>query len=427
MKIQDLIATPIAISDPPLRNASGLHAPYALRIIVELKTDNGISGVSEVPGDTETEKILNFISDGLVGQDPHQLNSLFLNVQSRFSGTLDFDGSKQLDYRYFPRVWSAVEVACLDIIGKDTGRPICDLLGGRLRDRVPFAAYLFYKEEGAGGEYGFGIDPGASGWDAARQTAALDPQGIVAEAAAMRDKFGFRSLKLKGGVFPPHEEAAAIIAMRDAFGPEVPLRLDPNAVWSMEASLSVAQELEGILEYLEDPIRGQENMARLRKKIGIPLATNMCTTSFADLPASIAVGSEDIILSDHHFWGGLRACADLFRICEVFGRGVSMHSNSHVGVSLAAMIHLGSVIPNLQYDLDTHYPWQTEEVIIQGQFSFQDGYVDVPKGPGLGVEIDRVALEKLHTKYLECGLAHRDDQTEMQKIEPGWQFKPVRW
>src|ERR1044072_474572 len=111
--------------------------------------------------------------------------------------------------------------------------------------------------------------------------------------------------------------------------------------------------MDGIIEYLEDPARGQENMAKVRQALNIPLATNMCTTSFEDLPGSIALGSEDIILSDHHFWGGLRTSVELARICETFGRGLSMHSNSHLGISLAAMVHLGAAIPRLDYALDT--------------------------------------------------------------------------
>jgi glucarate dehydratase len=174
-------------------------------------------------------------------------------------------------------------------------------------------------------------------------------------------------------------------------------------------------------------VRGQENMAAVRKAVNIPLATNMCTTSFDDLPGSIHHHSEDIILSDHHFWGGLRASLDLARICRVFGRGLSMHSNSHVGISLAAMVHLAAATPNLTYACDTHYPWQSEEVITQGQFTFEDGSIEVSNEPGLGIELDRQALAQLHENYKACGLTYRNDEIEMQKVEPGWKFMSVRW
>jgi glucarate dehydratase len=420
--------TPIAVADPPLLNAAGLHAPFALRTIVELVTDGGVSGLSEIPGKAEVDAALASARDVVVGRDPFQLNSLRAALEGRF-GRKDHDrrGQTPWDQRRLVHVFSAVEVACLDIIGKETNRPVVDLLGGPVRERVSFAAYLFCKHAGAGGELGFETDPGAAGWPAARQAEALDPDAIVAQAQAMCREFGFRSIKLKAGVLEPEIEVATILSLREAFGPEVPLRIDPNAVWSVPTAIRWGRELAGVLEYYEDPVRGQEAMAEVRRAVGIPLATNMCTTSFADLPGSIRLGSEDIILSDHHFWGGLRACAQLGRICQVFGRGLSMHSNSHVGISLAAMTHLAAAVGNLTYSLDTHYPWQSEEVIVGGRIRFEDGALPVPREPGLGVELDRAALEVLHERYQACGLTRRDDEAEMQKVQPGWKFRPTRW
>tara|TARA_Y100001933_G_C19004929_1_gene566171 strand:- start:3411 stop:4058 length:648 start_codon:yes stop_codon:yes gene_type:complete len=215
--------------------------------------------------------------------------------------------------------------------------------------------------------------------------------------------------------------------LRKEFGEKVPLRFDPNAVWSMNTAICYGKKLEGCLEYFEDPVRGQENMASLAKEINIPLATNMCTTSFEEISNSIELGSEDIILSDHHFWGGLKASMELNKICHAIGRGFSMHSNSHVGISMAAMVHLGAAIPQLDYALDTHYPWQVDEVIKGGKIKIKEGYADVPEGPGLGVEIDRTKLEKLHQQYLQCGLTERDDEIEMKKVNPEWEFKLQRW
>lgn len=207
-------------------------------------------------------------------------------------------------------------------------------------------------------------------------------------------------------------------ALYQEFGKEVPLRFDPNAIWKPETGLKYGKVMEPILEYLEDPVRGQENMAWLRKQIKTPLATNMCTTSFDEIPSSIQLGSEDIILSDHHFWGGLKASMELSRICSVFGRDLSMHSNSHLGISLAAMVHLGAALPNLRYALDTHYPWQSEEIIKAGRFEFKNGAVAVPSGPGLGVELDRESLKKLHQNYLDCGLKKGTTRSKCKRCSP---------
>ncbi|MGA0557652.1 enolase C-terminal domain-like protein [Larkinella sp. VNQ87] len=427
-RIKEITVTPIAIVDPPLLNAAGLHAPYALRTIVELLTDDGVSGISEIPGNRDIDRALEASRDLLMGRDVFQLNEIRRVLVNHFgTDTAAQRGETPWDQRKMVHIFSSIEVACLDIIGKVTGRPVVDLLGGKMRDRVPFSAYLFYKYEGAGGKLGFGTDPNATGWAAARQASGLNPAEIVAQAQAMCAEFGFQSIKLKGGVFEPRQEVNAMFALHEAFGPNVPLRIDPNALWTVETSIQYGREMEPILEYLEDPTRGQEGMARVRKAIKTPLATNMCTTSFDDIPNSIAVGSEDIILSDHHFWGGLRASMTLSGICETFGRGLSMHSNSHLGISLAAMVHLGAALPQVPYALDTHYPWQSDEVIVGGRFSFEEGSVAVPQEPGLGVELDRAALAALHQNYLDCGLTKRDDEIEMQKVQPGWKFQSVRW
>ncbi len=427
-RIKDIVITPIAIVDPPLLNAAGLHAPYALRIVLEIITDDQISGISEIPGTSDIEQALNEAKELLIGKDVFQLNQIRTILTERFGSESPLArGEAPWDQRKLVHIFSSVEVACMDIMGKVLGRPIVDLLGGKMRESVPFSAYLFYKYEGAGGEFGFGLNPNAAGWEAAKQKAALNPEETVLQAKAMCKEFGFKSIKLKGGVFEPRIEVDTILALYKEFGPSVPLRFDPNAIWALDTAIQYGKELEGVLEYLEDPVRGQENMAAVRKVLKTPLATNMCTTSFEEIPASIKIGSEDIILSDHHFWGGLKASMTLSGICDTFGRDLSMHSNSHLGISLAAMVHLGAALPKMPYALDTHYPWQSDEVILGGRIKFTDGSVAVPDEPGLGVELDKVALARLHQNYINCGLKKRNDEIEMQKKVPGWKFQSTRW
>jgi glucarate dehydratase len=428
MRITDMQVTPIAVTDPPLLNAVGLHAPWALRAVVELVSDERIGGVSEVPGDLDTVEALRAARETVVDRDPYHLNSLIALLRERL-GTRGVAerGGDPWDRRTFVHVAAAVEVACFDLIGRSIGRPVCDLLGGPVRDRVPFAGYLFYKHRGAGGALGFDVDPAARGWAAARQAEALSPDAIVDQARAMVEAFGFRALKLKAGAVDPAIDVAAILRLRDTFGAGVPLRIDPNGVWSVETAIRCGEQMKGVLEYFEDPVRGQADMATVGRRLGIPMATNMFTTSFEDIPGSIALGAEDVILGDHHYWGGFRPSLDLAAVCRTFGRGLSMHSNSHLGISLMAMTHLAAVVPNLTYSLDTHYPWQSEEVISGGRIAFDGGALPVPATPGLGVELDRVQLAALHEQYLRCGQTIRDDAAEMRKIKPGWEYKPTRW
>jgi len=242
----------------------------------------------------------------------------------------------------------------------------------------------------------------------------------------MIDLYGFQSIKLKGGVFSPEHEIACMQALRAAF-PTLPLRLDPNANWSLETSIKAAPALDELLEYYEDPTPTLEGMAELAKHTKLPLATNMVVTTLEEFPRSVALGSVKVLLSDHHYWGGLRATQALARMCEVFGLGVSMHSNSHLGISLIAMTHVAASVPNLTYACDTHYPWQEEEVIEGGRIAFVDGAVPVPRRPGLGVTLDRSQLAALHRQYLDCGVRNRNDLAQMRKYDPGFTGKSPRY
>jgi glucarate dehydratase len=428
MKIERLVVTPIALGDPPLLNAGGLHAPYALRIVLELVTETGLVGLSEIPGDVDVLEGLTRVAPLLRGRsvfDQHAIRSVL--TQALGTDRTDARGDKPWDRRRLVHAESALEVACLDLTGQRLGCRVVDLLGGAVRERVPYAGYLFFKYEGAGGELGFGEDPAATGWARVRQAPALDAAGLVRQAQAMVEAFGFASLTVKGGILPPEVEVEATLALREAFGPDLPLRIDPNAVWSYETALRHGQRLKGVLEYYEDPVRGQGDMARLRRELGIPLATNMCTTSFQELASSFTLGSEDILLADHHYWGGLRASLELARTCAVMGRELSMHSNSHAGISFAAMTHLGAALPALRYALDTHYPWQSDEILVGGRLPIEGGSVRVPDGAGLGVKLDREALARAHQRYVASGLLRRDDEVEMQKKQPGWRFQALRY
>jgi len=412
--------TPVAFRDPPLLNAVGVHEPFALRAIIEVTTDSGLTGLGETYGDATHLVRLRTAAHSLIGLDVFDTNAMQRSVAASLAADTTSGGhgmSGMVTGSSTPdRVLSPFEVAALDIQGKVIGRPVSDLLGGAVRRSVPFSGYLFYKWRAHAGE-------SDDEWGAA-----LDADGIVLQARRMHRKYGFKAFKLKGGVFPPDEEIAAIRALRAAF-PEHPLRLDPNAAWSAESSIAVGTELDGVLEYLEDPTPGISGMAQVRRAVPMPLATNMCVVSFADVAPAVAEGAVDVILSDHHFWGGLRRSQSLASICTTFGLGLSMHSNSHLGISLAAMVQLAAATPRLDYACDTHWPWKdaAEDVIAPGALSFHNGEVVVPTGPGLGVELDRDALARLHEQYVKCGMRERDDTGYMRRIDPTYELQSPRW
>jgi glucarate dehydratase len=417
-KIERVTITPVAFRDPPLLNAVGVHEPFALRSIIQLHTNDGLTGLGESYGDAAHLERLRVVGESIIGLDPfhtHQLRELTVRVLGGqvggdahgLTGHISAAGTAL-------RTFASFEVACLDLQGKVLGRPVSDLLGGVVRERVPYSAYLFYKWAGHPG-----APPDAYG-------EALDSEGIVAQAHWMLDTYGFGAIKLKGGVFAPDQEIDAVLALREAF-PDVPLRFDPNAAWSVETSIRVATRLAGVLEYLEDPTPTRSGMSAVAREAEMPLATNMCVVGFEDIADAVQRDSVGVILSDHHYWGGLRASVDLAGICRTFDLGLSMHSNSHLGISLAAMTHLASTVPNLDYALDTHWPWKDEDVVVPGILNFVEGAVTVPTGPGLGVELDEDALARLHHQYLECGLTKRDDTAYMQRFAPDYEPLSPRW
>ncbi|SAL39246.1 mandelate racemase/muconate lactonizing protein [Caballeronia cordobensis] len=418
--IKQVRITPIAFRDGPLLNAAGIHEPWALRAIVELETSDGRVGISETYGDEPMLRVLDQAKDLVIGLSPFDLNQMEERVRATIKatpGAVEFElapGSHAA--KNAPKVISTLEVAMLDLQGQIVGAPVVDLLGGKVRDAVPYSAYLFFK-------YAEHIDkpyaPDAWG-------EGISPEQIVAQARRMIDLYGFQSIKLKGGVFEPAHEIACMKALSMAF-PGMPLRLDPNANWTLETSIKAAPELDEILEYYEDPCPGLEGMAELQKHTKLPLATNMVITTMDDFRRGCNMGSIRVLLSDHHYWGGLRATQTLARMAKLWGFGMSMHSNSHLGISLMAMTHVAASVPNLTYACDTHYPWQEEEVIKGGRVVFDNGAVRVPTTPGLGVELDRAKLAELHEQYKTCGVRNRDDLSQMRKYQPEFTGKNPRF
>lgn len=299
--IDTIRLTPVLMADPPLLNTQGVHQPYTPRLVVEVVTRSGASGVGETYGDGKYLELARPLAEALPGRSVSDLNGLFALADqvcgdSRAADErVDAGGLRgvQTAAKLRLSVVSAFEVACLDALGKALGLPVHALLGGKVRDSVEYGAYLFHRwaAHPEGGE--------SDDWGAA-----LDPAGVVAQARRFEREHGFGSFKLKGGVFEPDREVAAVLALAEAF-PGRPLRLDPNGAWSVETALYVADRLEGVLEYLEDPVSGTGRMAEVAAGSGIPLATNMCVTTFAEVPEAFARDAVRIVLSDHHYWGGL--------------------------------------------------------------------------------------------------------------------------
>jgi glucarate dehydratase len=433
VRISSFSIHPVAVADPPIRSSYGLHSPYALRTILILNTDDGITGVAEAHGGDGSIAALNAIQPMVLGMDPFQLHALWSNwgkpdTSGDRSQTWMVPGENPRDAR--TRAFAAVEAACLDIIGKAVGKPVCDLLGGRARDAAPFSAYLFYKHAGGGGE----------GSDAREDEygECLSPETMVRQCRQMIEKYGYKEIKLKGGVLEPEVEIETIRALRREFGPSYPLRIDPNCAWSVETSVHVGRSLREELSgggYLEDPTASMEGMAEVRKRllaegIDTPLASNVAVTGLDDVVPAWRTDAVQVVLSDPHYWGGIRNVQRLSDLCDALGVGVSMHSNSHLGVSMMIMAHACCVSPGMHFACDTHYPWQSEqdEVIVGGRVKFVDGAVVIPDKPGLGIELDMDQVARLEERHNKLPYRKRDDAAEMRKhVDPTWQRILPRW
>ncbi len=391
-RISDIKATTVTVPlEAPLRHANGAHWGRFVRTIVQVFTDAGLVGLGEIGGGGESAvAAIEGLKPYLLGHDPVQVEVLRWMIANPTASL----------YNNRTQILAALEFACLDLAGQATGLRVCDLLGGALRERVPFASYLFYRYRNS--------DTGRGGEETADE--------IVAHARALKARCGFRTHKLKGGVFPPPHDVAVFRALAEAF-PGDALRLDPNAIWSVEEAIHVARQIEDLNnDYLEDPTWGLEGMARVREKIGIPTATNTVVVTFEQLAACIRLRAVDVILLDTQFWGGIRQAHKAAQVCEIFQWGVAVHSSGELGIALATMLHLAAAVPNLRFAADAHYHHLQDDVIAGGLMRYEDGMIAVPDGPGLGVRLDPDRVARYAELYRELGgYAYDRDPTR-----PGW-------
>ena len=371
MKIVDLKTRTVAIPlNAQLRHNTGVHPGYFLRTILEVVTDEGLVGLGEVGGGDQ-RGALQKLKPRIVGLDPFHLETIKMKVL------------RSIYYLSNARLYAAIEMACLDLQGKATGRPLCDLLGGPVRDRIPFIADLFWRYDRPGG----GHDERAE-----------DMADLCEE---LHETLGVKSMKLKAGVMASEEEARVVELCRERLGPGFGLRIDPNGVWSVATAIRIGQRLEAAnMEYFEDPAWGLEGNAAVRAKIRTPVATNMYPNKFDDLGPAVRMGAVDIVLTDLHYWEGPRGVKDLAAVCRTFNLGVAMHSGAEFGIELAAMIHTASTIPEMHYAGDAHYHYLTDDIIQGGPMKYEDGCIRVPAGPGLGVALDEEKMEK-YARYFE--------------------------
>jgi len=261
------------------------------------------------------------------------------------------------------------------------------LLGGKLRNAVEFASYLFFRY--ANPDTGKGE--------------VRTPEQLVANAAELKKAHGFTSHKLKGGVYPPMHELECYRALADSL-PGERFRYDPNSALSLADAIAFGSRILDIRnDYFEDPVWGMPQLKRLKDFVSLPIATNTVVVNFEQLATNIQNGAVDVILLDTTFWGGIRPCIKAAGVCETMGLGVAVHSSGELGIQLATMLHMGAVVPNLGYAADAHYHHLVDDVIVGGPMKYENGAIRVPDAPGLGIKLDREKLAQYHELYRELG------------------------
>jgi glucarate dehydratase len=371
MKIIDMRTRCVAIPlNAQLRHNTGVHPGYFMRTILELITDEGIVGLGEVGGGDQ-RGALQKLKPRVIGMNPFHLELIKIKVL------------RSVYYISNSRLYAAIEMACMDIQGKASGRSLSDLIGGSVRSQIPMIGYLFWRYDRPGGGH---------------DTTAEDLANYCVE---LHETLGVKAMKLKAGVQKPEEEARVLELCRNKLGDDFGLRIDPNGLWSVATAVKVGRRLEALnIEYFEDPAWGIEGNASVRKQVRIPIATNMYPNKFDDLGPAIQLGAVDIVLTDLHYWEGPRGVKDLCAVCSTFNLGVAMHSGSEFGVELAAMLHTASTIPAMSFAGDAHYHYLTDDIIEGGLMKYENGCIKVPEGPGLGVALDEDKM-RFYEKYYE--------------------------
>jgi glucarate dehydratase len=427
--VQRMQVIPVAGQDGMLLNLSGAHGPFFTRNLVLITDSSGHSGVGEVPGGEKIRQTLEDARPLIEGQPIGQYNALLNAMRRRFA---DRDsggrGQQTFDLRVAIHAVTAVESALLDLLGQHLGVPLCALLGeGQQRERVQMLGYLFYVADRKKTDLAYRSEPDADDdWLRLRHEEAITPEAVVRLAEAAQTRYGFQDFKLKGGVLRGEQEVEAICALHERF-PQARVTLDPNGGWLLKDAVRLLRDLHGTLAYAEDPcgaegvFSGREVMAEFRRATGLPTATNMVATDWREMAHSIALQSVDIPLADPHFWT-LQGSVRVAQLCQMHGLTWGSHSNNHFDVSLAMFTHCAAAAPGKVTAIDTHWIWQDGQFLTQEPLQIRGGHVDVPKKPGLGIELDMDAVMKANALYQQHGLGARDDAIAMQYLIPGWKF-----
>jgi L-alanine-DL-glutamate epimerase-like enolase superfamily enzyme len=364
----------------PIASGGGLiHARPAL--LVEVTTDAGVTGVGESAAGSRS-LIDEELRPLLLGQDPLRIEWLWQSIYRRLA--------RAGRHGVVLNALSGVDVALWDILGKVAGLPVSRLLGA-YQDRLPaYASAGFYQE-------GKGI-----------------PELQAEAATAARD--GFRAFKMKVGrarrlvpgplahgagadrfvVEDDAADVARVAAVREALGPGPELMIDANCAWTPEQALRFARAVEPYrIFWIEEPVDSGDvaASAALAAATPIPIAGYESEVGLEAFARYVATGAVDVVQPDVAWAGGISECRRIAALAQAHHLAFAPHCFSSA-VLLAASLHLAASLPNCSLIEIDRNPNPLRDRLLREPLVVRDGYVDVPAGPGLGIELDPDAIER---------------------------------
>ncbi len=335
-------------------------AAYSDYTIVFVETDAGIIGLGEVASvfkrrgallhhDLETALV-----PVVIGEDPFRISWIVQKMDRALDGVEEAK--------------AGIEMALWDIVGKALDTPVYNLLGGKVRHRIPLS---------------YSIPFGA-------------PEDM-AELARERVKWGHRTIKVKVGSEDSARDIAAVALIRKTIGPDVKLRVDGNMGWqTAKQAIRVIRAMEEHnLELVEQPLAAHDldGMAEVRRAIGVPLMADESIRNPRSAMQVILRNAADIGNVYVTEAGGLLNASKIFAMCEAAGMPCMIGSMPEFGIGTAAQIHLGVAMTNLGPDSDACGVLYHQEDLLKTPLRIENGFSYPPEGPGLGVEIDMKVFE----------------------------------
>jgi L-alanine-DL-glutamate epimerase-like enolase superfamily enzyme len=368
MKVIGVDAIPVSVPRKPDVNIVGSELgaiPSAEFVIVRVRTDEGVDGWGEAPVElpwTGEDVVIakhcidTYLAPIVIGLSPFDVNRAL--------------GSMESAIPWHPYSKAAIEMALWDIIGKAVEQPVCNLLGGRLRNRI-------------------GVKFVCAGPDA-RSTVELARRTV---------ERGFRTIKLKTG-FDVAGDVEKVRKVRAAVGDEVRISIDSNEGWSVPEAVAALRQMDEVnLLFAEQPVPAANPrwMRDVRRRVTIPIAAHESVRTLVGTGVGVDYEIADIWAITPSTHGGLVPAKKIMAVAESHGIGCLIGSTLELGVATAALLHLSASTPSLdgeRYPSDIIGPLYHQDDIIEETFAFRDGYVEVPEGPGLGVTVSQEKLAR---------------------------------